>query len=164
MASLCCKLVISWRLFHPKTSYLVRRYNPIKRIQWPKCRWPWPKVKVKVKFCQKKYKKLINWPYLRCYFTYSLHTWYQGTTHKCASNDPSAYDVDQRSRSKVKAKFSQKCVKKQRTGHISEAISPTDFILGIKVQPNKAHSMTQVLMTVTEGKGEGQILLKMVKN
>ena len=42
--------------------------------------------------------------------------------------------------------------KTQRTGHISEAISPTDFILGTKVQHNKAHSMTQVPMT----KGQGQ--------
>ena len=25
---------------------------------------------------------------------------------------------------------------KQRTGHILEAISPTDFLLGTKVQPN----------------------------
>ena len=39
--------------------------------------------------------------------------------------------------------------KNQRTGPISEAISPTDFILGTKVQPNKAHSMTQVPMTLT---------------
>ena len=37
--------------------------------------------------------------------------------------------------------------KKQRTGHISEAISPTDFILGTMVQPNNAHSMTQVSTT-----------------
>ena len=44
--------------------------------------------------------------------------------------------------------------KKQRTGHISEAISPTDFILGTKVQPNKAHSMTQVSMTLTLGQGQ----------
>ena len=40
-----------------------------------------------------------------------------------------------------------KMVKKQRTGHISEAILPTDFIIGTKVQPNKAHSMTQLPMT-----------------
>ena len=51
--------------------------------------------------------------------------------------------------------------KKQRTGHISEAILPTDFILGTKVQPNKAHSMTQVPMTLTEG--QGQIFPKMGK-
>ena len=56
-------------------------------------------------------KKLSNGAYLRCYFTYSLHTWYQGTTHKCASNDPSAYDLDQRPRSKVKVKISPKWVK-----------------------------------------------------
>ena len=42
----------------------------------------------------------------------------------------------------------------QRTGHISEAISPTHFILGTKVQPNKAQSMTQVLMTLNFGKGQ----------
>ena len=49
--------------------------------------------------------------------------------------------------------------KNQRTGHISEAISPTDFILGTKIQPNKAHSMTQVPMTL----GQGQIFPKMGK-
>ena len=35
-----------------------------------------------------------------------------------------------------------------------EAISPTHFILGTKVQHNKAHSMTQVPMTLTEGQGQ----------
>ena len=30
-----------------------------------------------------------------------------------------------------------------------EAISPADFILGTKLQPIKAHLMTQVLMTLT---------------
>ena len=49
-------------------------------------------------------------------------------------------------------KFSQKWVKKQRIGYISEAISPTDFILGTKVQPNKLHPMT---------KGQGQNIPKM---
>ena len=61
-----------------------------------------------------------------------------------------------RSRSKVKVKFSLKWVKKQRTGHISVAISPSDFIHGTKVQPNKAHSMTQVSMILTLGQGQGQ--------
>ena len=51
--------------------------------------------------------------------------------------------------------------KTQITGHISEAISPTDFILGTKVQPNKAHSMVQVSMTLTQG--QGQICPKMGK-
>ena len=50
---------------------------------------------------------------------------------------------------KVKVKCFQKLVKNQRTGHILEAISLTLFILGTKVQPNKAHSMTQVPMTLT---------------
>ena len=36
----------------------------------------------------------------------------------------------------------QKWVKNKRNGHISEASSATDFILGTKVQPNNAHSMT----------------------
>ena len=39
--------------------------------------------------------------------------------------------------------------KNQRTVHISKAISPTDFILGTKVQPINAHPMTQVPMTLT---------------
>ena len=54
----------------------------------------------------------------------------------------------------VKVKFSQKWVKNLTTGHISDAISPTDFILGTNVQHNKAHSMTQVLMTLTKGQGQ----------
>ena len=51
-------------------------------------------------------------------------------------------------------KFSQKWVKKQRIGYISEAISPTDFILGTMVQPNKLHPMTLVSMTLTLGQGQ----------
>ena len=93
-------------------------------------------------------KKLKNWPYLG-YFTYRLHTYYQGTTQLSAFNDLSADDLDP-----VKVKFSQKLVKCQRTGHISEAISSTDFILGTNVQPNKAHSMTHVPMTLTKGQGQ----------
>ena len=47
-----------------------------------------------------------------------------------------------RSRSNVK-----KIAKIYKMGHISDAISPTDYILGTKVQPYKAHSLTQVPMT-----------------
>ena len=47
-------------------------------------------------------------------------------------------------------------------GNISDAISPTDFILSTKVQPNKAHLMTHVPMTLTQG--QGQIFSKMGKN
>ena len=48
-----------------------------------------------------------------------------------------------------------------KMGHILDAISPTDFILGTKVQPNNAHSMTQVPMTLTFS--QGQIFPKMGK-
>ena len=51
--------------------------------------------------------------------------------------------------------------KNQRTGHTSEAISSTDFILSTKVQPNKAHSMIQVPMTLIFGQGQGQDFPKM---
>ena len=53
-------MVISRRLFHLQTSYLVTRYNPIRHIQWPKCRWlwPWSRSKVKVKFSKKCVKNL----------------------------------------------------------------------------------------------------------
>ena len=46
-------------------------------------------------------------------------------------------DLDLRSRSMIKVKISQKSVwvKKQTTGHISDANLPTDFILGTMVQP-----------------------------
>ena len=67
---------------------------------------------------------------------------------------PMTLTLTKGSRSKVKIKFPQKWVKKQRIGHISEAISPTDFILGTKVQPNKLHPMTQVSMTLTLGQGQ----------
>ena len=56
------------------------------------------------------------------------------------------HDTNTRSRSNV-----QKLTKIYKMVHISDAISPTDFILGTKVQPNKTHSMTQVLMTLTQG-------------
>ena len=62
---------------------------------------------------------------------YRLHTRYQGTTNQGTFNDPSADDLDLKSRSQVKVKFSQNWVKNQRTGHISETISPTDFIISI---------------------------------
>ena len=39
-------------------------------------------------------KKLKNWLYLLCYFTYRLHTWYQGTTYLGAFNDSRADDLD----------------------------------------------------------------------
>ena len=52
-----------------------------------------------------------------------------------------ADDPDQRSRSQVKVKC-QKIGQNLKMGHISDAISPTDFILGTKVQPNKAHTIT----------------------
>ena len=48
----------------------------------------------------------------------------------------------QRSRSNVK-----KMAKIYKMGHISDDISPTNFILGTKVKPNQAHSMTLVPMT-----------------
>ena len=42
-------------------------------------------------------------------------------------------------------------------GHTSDAISPTDFILGINVQPIKANSMTQMPMSFSvKVKGQGQ--------
>ena len=43
--------------------------------------------------------------------------------------------------------------KNKKTGHISEAISPIDFLLGTKVQPINAHPMSQVRIILTEGLG-----------
>ena len=56
-------------------------------------------------------------------------------------------------KSQIKVKFPKKGIKTLIIGCISEAILPTDFILGTKVQPKKAHSMTQVPMTLTLGQG-----------
>ena len=58
-----------------------------------------------------------------------------------------------RSRSNV-----EKLAKIYKMGHISDAISPTDFILGTKVQPNKAHSMTQV------PRSRSQVKVKFLQN
>ena len=44
--------------------------------------------------------------------------------------------------------------KNQRIGHISDANSSKDFILGTKVQPNNAHSITQAQMTLIFGQGQ----------
>ena len=73
---------ISHNVMDREASYLVPRYNPIRHILWPKCRWPWPLVKVKGQgqIFPKMGKIPKNWSYLGCYFTYRLYTWYQGTT------------------------------------------------------------------------------------
>ena len=60
----------------------------------------------------------------------------------------------QNKKKKKKTKELVKLAKIYKIGHISDAISPTDFILGTKVQLNKAQSMAQVLMTLTEGQGQ----------
>ena len=39
-------MVISRRLLHSQTSYLIPRYNTISNIYWHKPFWPWLKVKV----------------------------------------------------------------------------------------------------------------------
>ena len=46
----------------------------------------------------------------------------------------------------------QKLAQNDTIGHISNAILPTDFILGTKVHPNKGQFMIQVLVTLTEVK------------
>ena len=66
------KSAISWMLFHLQNSYLVLRYNAIMCILSddgfdPRSRSNFPKIG----------KKLKNWTYLGCYFTYRLQTWYQ---------------------------------------------------------------------------------------
>ena len=48
---------ISQNLLDLQTSYLVLRYNPIRRIQWSKCRWPWPKTE---KICSNLYNYWIS--------------------------------------------------------------------------------------------------------
>ena len=53
-------------LFYPKTSYLVSRYNPIRRIQSK--RGPSVKVKSQGQNFPKMGKSPNNLPYLRCYF------------------------------------------------------------------------------------------------
>ena len=108
-------------------------------------------------FCYKG-KKPKNWSYLGGYFTFILGTKVQSNKAHSMTQVPMK-GQGQRSRSN----FPPKLVKKQRTGHISEAISPTDFILGTKVQPNKAHSMTQVPMTLTFSKVKIKFSPKLVK-
>ena len=44
--------------------------------------------------------------------------------------------------------------KKRNNWPFLDIISSTDFIFGTKVQPKKAHSMTQVMMTLTEYQGK----------
>ena len=61
----------------------------------------------------------------------------QGITQSEAINDQGDDD------SKVKVK------NVLHLGHISDTISHKYFILGTKVQPNKAHSMRQVTLTLT---------------
>ena len=91
---------------------------------------------------QKLAKILKNGPYLKCYFTYRLGTKVQPIK---------VHSMTQVPMTKGQGQIFPKMGKKQRTGHISEAISQTDFILGTKVQPIKAHSMIHISMTLTEG-------------
>ena len=76
------------------------------------------------------------------------------TTQYGAFNEPIANDLDHRSNV-------QKMAKIYEMGHISGAISPTDFIFSTKVHPYKAHSMTLVPINLTQG--QGQISPKMMK-
>ena len=52
--------------------------------------------------------------------------------------------LNQGQRSNLKVKQETRCI----WVHISKPIWPRDFILGTKLQPNKAHSMTQMVMTL----------------
>ena len=79
----------------------------------------------KVKFQGQTGNQLNMGSYLKTYLTHRLHTWYQ--------------DIQ------VKVKVKVKCKKKisknlKKMVDISDAISPTHFILDTKVQPNKVHS------------------------
>ena len=78
-------------------------------------------------------------------FSYRLHTWYQGTTQKGSFNDPSADDLD------LQSKFPKKMGKVLNNWMLFHT---TDFILVSNVQPNKVHSVTQVLMTFAKGQGQ----------
>ena len=66
---------------------------------------------------------------------------------------PSKYKLDQpvnRISKPICPKIDQNI---KKMGKILDAILPTDFILGTKIQPNKAQLMTQVPMTLTFGQG-----------
>ena len=76
-----------------------------------------------------------------------LHTWYDGRTTGLTCNDIFFDDLDSRSKVKFQGQTGSQV-------HISKPIGPTDFILGTKIQPNKAHLMIQKLIQVT---GQGQI-------
>ena len=86
-------------------------------------------------------KDFNNWPDLGYYLTYRIHIKVQPIQARLMTQMPMTLTFGQ---------IFPKMSKNTTTGHISEAISPTDFILGTKVQPNKAHSMTQVPMTMTQ--------------
>ena len=138
---------ILWNL---QTSYLVPMYNYIRHIYWLEWKWPWHSWRLQAKV--KGHKIWINGHILEAIspIDFILGTKVQPNKHiqwpKCRWPWPKVKVKDQ-------GHIFPKWVKNQRTDHISEAISPTDFIFGANVQPIKAHSMTQVMMTLTKCQG-----------
>ena len=79
-----------------------------------------------------------NCSYLKFYWSYKLCIWNKYITTQCPSNDKNESDLDRRWRSQAKVKGD----KKWTNGHITQTITLTDIILGIKVQYNKRHQMS----------------------
>ena len=140
-------------LFYPKTSYMLPRYNPIRRIQSK--RGHSVKVKSQGQNFPKMGKSPNNLPYLKCYFPtdFTLGTKVRPNKAHSMTHVPITltFSQGQRSRSKF-----------PKMGNVLNnwlylaiwLFHPTDFILVTKVQPNKAHTMTQVPMTLTFGQGQ----------
>ena len=148
------KWTISRMLFHLQTLYLVPRYNPIRHIQWPKCRLPWPKVKVKGQgqIFPKMHKKQRTGHISEAISLTDIILGNKVQPNKAHSMTQVPMTLTEGQGQRSRSNFPKMLKKKHRTGHISEAISTTHFILVTKVQPNKAHSMTQVPMTLTRSK------------
>ena len=115
--------------------------------------WGHLKSQIKVKFPKKGIKTLIIGCFSEAVLPtdFILCTKVQPYKAHSMTQVPMTLTLGQGHRSR--SNFS-KMGKNQRTVNISNAISPTDFILGTKVQPNKTPSMTQVPMTLTLGQGQ----------
>ena len=118
------------------------------RIQWLKRRWPSAKVKdqgqIVLKMGKKTKQLAISW------IIFHLQTSVQTNSAHSMIQLPMIF----RSRSKVKVKFSSKWIKNYTTGHISDAISHTDFILGTKLQPIKRIQWPKCRCRMTFGQGQ----------
>ena len=148
-------MVISRGLFHLQISYLVPRYNPFRRIQWPMCRWPCPNFDLRSrsnlpKMGKKTKELVISRRLFHLQISYLVPRYNpirRSQWPKCRWPWPKQGQIFPKMRQKLK-------YWSYLGGYFTYTLHTW-----YQVQPNKAHSMPQVLMTF-KVKGQGQFFFQ----